>query len=304
MNFVLTLIAGPDTGSKSGPLGAETIDPAYGAVEAQGAWMGEPVWLAENEALDIPFDYRGDLDDVRLAVDTVCADLPCDHALQITELRRKQVLLADMESTIIENEMLDDLAALAGIGEKVAGITARAMNGEIDFAESLRERVGLLDGLPEVMFEQAWEGVRYVPGGQTLVRTMRANGAHAALVSGGFGLYARRVAEQTGFDEYRANEIETPDGAFNGRVIEPILDKGAKVDALRDITAACGVPREAAITVGDGANDLPMLLAAGTGVAFRAKPSVAELAPFRVDHGDLTGLLYIQGYRKEDFVTG
>lgn len=299
MQYVLTLIADPG----SAPLSAETIDPAMGAVEAQGAWMGEPSWLSENEALDIPFDYRGGLDEVQLAVDTVCAELPCDHALQVTELRRKQVLLADMESTIIENEMLDDLAALAGIGEKVAGITARAMNGEIDFAESLRERVGLLDGLGADVFEQAWEGVRYVPGGAALVRTMHANGAHTALVSGGFGLYASRVADATGFAEYRANEIELPGGAFNGKVREPILDKGAKVDALRDITAACGVPREAAITVGDGANDLPMLLAAGTGVAFRAKPAVAELAPFRVDHGDLTALLYIQGYRKEEFIS-
>ncbi len=298
MQYVLTLIADPE----AAPLGAETIDPAFGAVEAQGAWMGEPLWLSENEALDIPFDYRGELDEVMPAVDAACAGLAMDYAVQVTALRRKQVLLADMESTMIENEMLDDLADRAGIGAQVAEITARAMNGELDFRDALAERMALLQGLPQAVFEDAWDGVRYVPGGEPLVRTMAANGAHTALVSGGFDHYAARVAERLGFHEFRANKLAFRDGAFTGQIVEPILDKGAKVDALRDITTACGVPREAAITVGDGANDLPMLLAAGTGVAFRAKPTVAALAPFRIDHGDLTALLYLQGYSKSDFV--
>ena len=298
MQYVLTLIADPETT----PLGAETIDPAFGAVEAQGAWMGEPVWLAEKEALDIPFDYRGGIEEVMPAVDAACAGLAMDYAVQVTALRRKQVLLADMESTMIENEMLDDLADRAGIGEQVAEITARAMNGDLDFRDALAERMGLLEGLPQSAFEDAWGGVRYMRGGETLVRTMAANDAYTALVSGGFDLYAARVAERLGFHEFRANTLAFQDGTFTGVIVEPVLDKGAKVDALRDITVACGVPRDAAITVGDGANDLPMLLAAGTGVAFRAKPTVAALAPFRIGHGDLTALLYLQGYAKSDFV--
>ncbi len=215
--------------------------------------------------------------------------------------RRKKLLVADMESTMIHNEMLDELADFLGLREKIAGITARAMNGEIDFAGALTERVGLLKGLPVAKLDEAATRIRYMPGGATLLATMKKHGAHCALVSGGFTYFTAMVRQSLGFDFDAANILKHDGKTLTGTVEPPILGKEAKLAALRRLAAEQGVTPAEAVTVGDGANDLPMLQAAGLGVAFHAKPTVAAQVHARIDHGDLTALLYLQGYRRTDF---
>ncbi|QUS36162.1 phosphoserine phosphatase SerB [Falsirhodobacter algicola] len=216
--------------------------------------------------------------------------------------RRKRLLLADMDSTMIQQECIDELAAEAGVGARVADITARAMNGELDFEAALRERVGLLAGLPtSIIGRVIAERITFMPGGRTLVATMRANGAYAALVSGGFTSFTGQVAAHLGFDENRANTLLEEDGHLSGRVAEPILGREAKVTALEEITARLGLSEGDAIAVGDGANDLGMLWRAGLGVALHAKPAVAAQCDIRIHHGDLTALLYLQGYSVDQF---
>jgi phosphoserine phosphatase len=231
----------------------------------------------------------------------VLGDRPVDAVAQPIAHRRKRLLVADMESTIIENEMLDELAEFLGLREHIAAITARAMNGEIDFAGALRERVGLLKGLPVARLAEAATRIRHMPGARALVATMRANGAYCALVSGGFTFFTAMVRAQIGFDEDRANRLLDDGATLTGLVGEPILGKEAKLESLRDLAAARGVRIEETMSVGDGANDLPMLQVAGLGVAFRAKPAVAAATRARVDHGDLTALLYLQGYKRSEF---
>ena len=226
-----------------------------------------------------------------------------DMAVQPAEGRRKRLLLADMDSTMIQQECIDELADEAGVGAYVAGITARAMNGELDFEAALKERVGLLKGLPEAVIERVYrDRITFMPGGRDLIATMKANGGHAALVSGGFTAFTARVAEALGFDENRANTLHAEDGKLTGTVAEPILGKQAKLDALEQISARLGLDMGETMAVGDGANDLAMLNRAGAGVALHAKPSVAAQCDIRVNHGDLTALLFIQGYAREDFV--
>lgn len=231
-----------------------------------------------------------------------------DAVITPAEDRRKRLLVADMDSTVVIGETLDELAAFAGVGEQVAAITRRSMAGELDFAAALRERVALLRGLGVEAVERTWEGVRLMPGARTLVRTMRAHGAYAALVSGGFTVFTGRVAALCGFDAHRANTLlddggGQPGGAqLLGSVTEPILDRGAKLAALREMAAARGIGVESALAVGDGANDLDMVRAAGLGVAFRAKPVVAAEARARIDHADLRALLYIQGYAADEML--
>jgi len=228
--------------------------------------------------------------------------LGLDLVVQRSEGRRKRLLLADMDSTMIGQECVDELAAMAGIGAKVAAITARAMNGELDFEAALTERVALLRGLPEAVIGQVLaERITYTPGGRDLVATMKANGGHAALVSGGFTAFTGAVAEALGFDEHRANRLLTSGGKLTGEVARPILGREAKVAALREIAGRLGIGTEAAMAVGDGANDLGMLGLAGAGVALHAKPVVAAECDIRITHGDLTALLYIQGYAVTDF---
>jgi phosphoserine phosphatase len=228
--------------------------------------------------------------------------LRIDMAVQPAEGRRKRLLIADMDSTMIRQECIDELADEAGVGARVADITARAMNGELDFEGALRERVGLLRGLPETVIGQVLrDRITLMPGGPVLLATMKANGAYAALVSGGFTAFTAEVAARLGFDETRANTLHVEGGALVGTVAEPILGKEAKLQALREITARMGITPAEAIAVGDGANDLPMLLAAGTGVALHAKPRVQAECEVRVNHGDLTALLYLQGYRRDEF---
>ena len=216
--------------------------------------------------------------------------------------RRKGLLVADMDSTIVTGETLDELAAIAGVGEQVAAITRRSMNGEIDFAAALHERVALLRGLELAALERTWAGVRLTPGALVLVATMRAHNATAALVSGGFSFFTGRVAALCGFDVHRANTLVDDGAALTGAVGEPVLDRDAKLAVLQELAAARGLKLGATLAVGDGANDLAMVAAAGMGVAFHAKPVVAAAARFRVDHADLRALLFAQGYPASAFV--
>ncbi len=227
---------------------------------------------------------------------------PVDVLAQSGTERRKLVLVADMDATIIIGETLDELAALAGVGDKVAAITARAMNGEIDFAVALRERVGLLAGQPANLLEKVVPKMKLTPGARTLIATMKANGARSILVSGGFKFFTSIVAGACGFDEQRANDLEIADGKLTGRVVEPIKGRVAKREALMSAANRRRVPMDRTMAVGDGANDLEMLLTAGLGIAFHAKPTVAAQAKHRIDHNDLTALLFAQGYKREEFV--
>ena len=226
-----------------------------------------------------------------------------DLALQPAAGRRKKMLLADMDSTMIAQECIDELADLAGFGPQVAAITARAMNGELEFEPALRERVALFRGMDAGIVDRVLaERITFTPGGRELVATMRAHGAHTALVSGGFTAFTARVAAELGFDEHRANLLVRHGDRLAGTVAEPILGRQAKVDALEAIAARLGIGPEDVIAVGDGANDLGMLGRAGAGVALHAKPVVAAQCELRVNHGDLTALLYLQGYAVTDFV--
>lgn len=228
--------------------------------------------------------------------------LQIDLAVQPSAARRKHLLLADMDSTMIRQECIDELASLGGVGAQVAAITARAMNGEIDFEAALRHRVALLAGLPESVIDEVLATrITHMPGGRTLVATMKAQGGHAALVSGGFTAFTGPVAEALGFDDHRANVLHLQDGRLTGTVAEPILGRAAKVQALEQICADLGIAEDQVMAVGDGANDLGMLARAGAGVALHAKPAVAAQCSLRVNHGDLTAVLYLQGYARADF---
>lgn len=299
MDHVLTLIA-PATGPA---LDEAHLHAARAALKALHATVGSPRWLKRGEAADLPFAEL-DPDQADAAVRAALGAVPVDLAAQPHEGRRKRLLVADMDSTIVTAETLDELADFAGLKDRIAAITARAMNGELDFAAALRERVAMLAGLPERTLEQAYDRVALTPGAATLVATMRAHGAFCALVSGGFRFFTTRVRDRVGFHLDQANELIIEDGRLAGRVAEPILDKDAKLATLRRLAGEQGVPLSATVTVGDGANDLPMLQAAGLGVAFRAKPSVAAAARVRVDHADLTALLWIQGYTEQELVGG
>lgn len=258
-------------------------------------------WLADGEAADIPL-----LDGVQNIVEKVkgaLGDAAIDFVIQPANNRRKRLLIADMDSTMIEQECIDELAAEIGVGERVAAITARAMNGEIEFDAALRERVGLLKGLDlDVIDKVLQERIKLASGGHILLATMKAFGGYAALVSGGFTHFTSAIANMLGFDEHRANTLLEEHGKLTGKVGEPILGADAKVQALTEIAQRLELSIDDAIAVGDGANDLPMLLRAGSGIALHAKPSVAQQAKMVINHGDLTALLYVQGYRKSDFV--
>ena len=295
MALVATLVANPSNPVLTPALG----EAAFNAVDGAGLY-----WLADGVACDIALKDGAEAATALAILREVIGELPADAAVQITETRRKKILIADMDSTMIGQECIDELAAEVGLKERVSEITARAMNGEIAFEPALRERVGLLKGLPVEVIAQVIENrITLTPGGRELVATMRANGHYTALVSGGFTSFTSMVAAMIGFDENRANILESENGVLSGTVREPILGKQAKVDALEEIAARLGLDPADAIAVGDGANDLGMLGRAGAGVALHAKPSVAAQADIRIDHGDLTALLYLQGYRRTDFIT-
>ncbi len=260
-------------------------------------------WLDEGVAADLVFEAP--LDAVRAALTAALAGEPVDVIVQPAAHRAKRLLVADMDSTLIGQEGVDELAAVAGVGDRVASITERAMRGEIAFEPALRERVKLLAGLSEsVIAEVLKDRITLNPGARTLAQTMRARGAYVAIVSGGFRQFTAAVRERIGADEDRANTLAIQGGKLTGEVIEPILGHDAKLGALHAIAAARGLALAETLAVGDGANDLAMLKAAGLGVAYRAKPKVAANAGARIDHADLTALLYAQGIPRADFVEG
>lgn len=266
----------------------------------RNAWCGgDAVWLDPGVAAEFAVETMpANRWDVWQGLQGMGVDL----VVQPAAGRRKKLLIADMDSTMIQQECIDELADEAGVGAYVAGITARAMNGELDFEGALRERVGLLKGLPvTVIAEVVRDRITLMPGGPQLLATMKANGAHAALVSGGFTAFTSAIAGMLGFDENRANILLIEDNKLTGQVAEPILGRAAKVTALEEISARLGISVADAMAVGDGANDLGMLGLAGAGVALHAKPSVAAQCDLRVNHGDLTALLYMQGYAREEF---
>lgn len=290
--FVVTLLTNPETPVLD-RVTVESLRNAWGGGEAR--WL-DPGVAAEFDLATVP--------DNRWEVWEGLQALRVDMVVQAAEGRKKRLLIADMDSTMIRQECIDELADEAGVGARVADITARAMNGELDFEGALRERVGLLKGLPEAVIGQVLrDRITLMPGGKVLLATMKANGAYAALVSGGFTAFTSAVAGTLGFDENRANTLHVEGGKLAGTVGEPILGKEAKLRALNEISARLGFTPGQAIAVGDGANDLPMLQAAGTGVALHAKPRVQTECQVRVNHGDLTALLYLQGYSRDEFAS-
>jgi phosphoserine phosphatase len=294
MSLMATLIANPATSDLTPSLGIK----ASAAVNATGLY-----WLADGIACDIALKDGSSIAEARAELVRMTDGIPIDIIIQNQDDRRKKILIADMDSTMIQQECIDELAEEAGLREKVAGITARAMNGEIDFEPALRERVALLKGLPYTVIDKVIASrITLMPGGPELVRTMKKHGAYTALVSGGFTVCTQPIADMIGFHENSANTLIDNGKMLTGEVKEPILGREAKVAALNSICDRFNLSPQDAIAVGDGANDLGMLQLAGTGVALHAKPVVAEQAKVRIDHGDLTALLYIQGYRKTDFV--
>ncbi|MES2599672.1 MAG: phosphoserine phosphatase SerB [Pseudomonadota bacterium] len=295
MSLVVTLICNP----AEPELDSTAIDAARSALPSPE--HGD--WLFEGVAADIRFNSTDDIrtisDRLREALNGIRADVVVQPQLD----RRKKLLLADMDSTMIGQECIDELADFAGLKAHVSAITERAMRGEIEFEPALRERVALLKGLPVTVVDEVLKSrITLTPGAVELVRTMRAHGAYTCLVSGGFTLFTRRVAEMIGFQENRANELLTENGKLTGQVAEPILGREAKLATLVDLLESFDLDDLDTMVVGDGANDLAMIERAGVGVAYHAKPAVAAAAGARIDHGDLTALLYMQGYKRGEFV--
>lgn len=261
-----------------------------------------PDWLCEGVACDIAVPDGCSEREAHGLLAHMLMSEPVDIAVQPVADRRKRILLADMDSTIIDQECIDELAAEAGLKPLVAAITERSMRGEIAFEPALRERVALLTGLDLAVIQRILnERITLASGARTLVATMRKHGAWTALVSGGFESFTGPIARKLGFDEHRANRLMSEGTMLTGEVAEPILGRAAKAEALRAIASRLGVTPKQAIAVGDGANDLDMIDLAGSGVALHAKPAVAAAARFRVDHGDLTALLFLQGFRESEF---
>ncbi|GAB1477594.1 phosphoserine phosphatase SerB [Paracoccaceae bacterium] len=289
--FIATLLTNPDRPILE-RVTVESLRNTWGG--------GDAVWLDPGVAAEFPLDT---MPVNRWEVWEGLQGLGVDLVVQKAKGRKKRLLLADMDSTMIQQECIDELADEAGVGARVAAITARAMNGELDFEAALRERVGLLKGLPVAVIDRVIrDRITLMPGGPVLLATMKAHGAYTALVSGGFTAFTGAIAARLGFDENRANTLLQADGLLTGEVAEPILGKQAKVQALEEISARLGITSEEVLAVGDGANDLGMLSRAGAGVALHAKPVVAAECDIRINHGDLTALLFLQGYAREDFV--
>jgi phosphoserine phosphatase len=289
MTYMLTLIADRTTTVLS-PALVNRVRDAVGAAS--------PEMLSAEEAADLVCAV---LPDPRLIQEALAGER-VDAITTLTATRRKRLLIADMDSTIVTSETLDELAGEAGVQDAIAAITRRSMNGEVDFATALRERVAMLKGLSLDALGRTWAATRMTPGAAELVATMRAHGAVTALVSGGFTWFTARVAERLGFDIHRANTLIDDGKALTGAVGEPILDRHAKLAELHRLSEAHGIPMPLTLAVGDGANDLDMLREAGLGVAFHAKPVVAQAARAQVKFGNLRALLFAQGYRQQDIV--
>jgi phosphoserine phosphatase len=300
MSLVATLICNPNNPA----LDSTMVDGALAVLPSPG----KPQWLFDEVAIDIPFEQPLENHDqvhvIEARLREARSDLPIDIVVQPIIARRKRLFLADMDSTMIGQECIDELADFAGLKAHVAGITERAMRGEIEFAPALRERVALLKGLPvSIVDEVLAKRITLTPGGRELVMTMRAHAAYTCLISGGFTLFTNAVAAKIGFQENRANELVVQDGKFTGEVREPILGRETKLATLIELREAFELDEIDTLVVGDGANDLGMIQQAGLGVAYHAKPAVSAAASARIDYGDLTALLYAQGYRREEFVS-
>lgn len=295
MIAVVTLIAA----ESGGALSPNVVEAARDALAGTGAVVGTPDWLAPDVACDLAL-----MNLTPAAAEPVLRERlrhePIDWAVQAPEGRRKAILLADLESTIIAEEMLDELADALGLRAAIAAITARSMAGELDFAASLRERVAQLAGLPATALDEVAKRMTLNPGAATLIATAKAHGVHTVLVSGGFSHFAEPIAALCGFDEVAANRLTIEHGQLAGTVTEPILDRAAKRKTLERVAAERGLDANAVCAVGDGANDADMLRAAGLGVAYRAKPAARGAARVQIDHGDLSALLYLQGYRQSE----
>jgi phosphoserine phosphatase len=297
MSLVATLICNPNNPA----LDSTIVDGALAVLPSPGSAH----WLFDEVAVDIPFDGSEDISAIETRLREARGDLPIDIVVQPRAVRRKKLFLADMDSTMIGQECIDELADYAGLKAHVAKITERAMRGEIEFESALRERVALLKGIPvSVVDEVLRQRITPTPGGRELVMTMRANGAYTCLISGGFTLFTNAVATMIGFQENRANELIVENGKLTGEVREPILGRATKLATLIELTESFDLDDIDTLVAGDGANDLSMIQHAGLGVAYRAKPAVAAAAAARIDHGDLTALLYAQGYRRDEFVEG
>jgi len=298
MSFVATLICNPANPA----LDSTIVDGALAVLPSPGSAQ----WLFNEVAVDIPFESQ--IDEIRAIENRLREarrDLPIDIVVQPRAFRRKKLFLADMDSTMIGQECIDELADFAGLKDHVAAITERAMRGEIDFEPALRERVALLRDLPvSVVDDVLAKRIVPTPGGRELVATMRAHGAWTCLISGGFTLFTNAIAANIGFQENRGNQLVVRDGKLTGEVVEPILGRAAKLATLIELTESFDLDDIDTLVVGDGANDLGMIQHAGMGVAYHAKPAVAAAAAARIDHGDLTALLYAQGYRRDEFVEG
>jgi phosphoserine phosphatase len=297
MSLVATLICHPANPA----LDSTVVDGARAILNE----AGPAHWLFDEVAVDIPFASDEPVAAIVKRLTQARGDLPIDVVVQPRIDRRKKLFLADMDSTMIGQECVDELADFAGLKAHVAGITERAMRGEIAFEPALRARVALLKGLAVgVVDEVLKQRITLTPGSRELVATMRAHGAYTCLISGGFTLFTNAIAAMVGFQENRANELKVLDGKLTGEVAEPILGRAAKLATLIELRESFDLDNLDTLAVGDGANDLGMIEAAGLGVAYHAKPAVAAAAAARIDHGDLTALLYAQGYRREEFVGG
>ncbi len=305
MTSVITLICNPDR-----PILQQShIEIARKTFESHGLEIDKVDWLRKSVACDIYFEKKWlyDASDQTVRDDLVreLDHVPVDILVQSAFSRKKKMLICDMDSTIIEQECIDEIAKRAGVADQIIGITEKAMAGELDFEAALKERVSLLTGLSVDVLEDVYkEQISLTPGAPELVNTMRRSGAMAILVSGGFTFFTKRVARACGFDFDQANELETVDGALTGKVVEPILDKRAKVDALHQMCSRFGVSPKESLALGDGANDLDMINEAGLGISFRGKPILKQAADIAIEHGDLTAVLYVQGFKEEEFFSG
>ena len=299
MSLVLTLVAS----SLANPLTDEHAKEVMSIIGYYNATpICQPVWLRKKTVVEIGIDKHGGKT-MMTHLREFLEDDAIDVFITPIDGRRKKVLLADMDSTIVTGETLDDLAAHAGLKDQIAGITARAMNGELDFHEAITERVGLLKGLPTKALQDTLDKMEYSPGAATLIKTMRENGTHCVLVSGGFTFFTGAVAKELEFMNHHGNELEFDGETLSGKVKMPILDKNAKVDFLKFYMNKYNLGPQSCMTIGDGANDIPMLKEAGLGIGYKPKPAVAEEIDNLIIHGDLTAALYAQGYRDCDFLS-
>jgi len=297
MDNVLTLISN----SADGALNADRVDVARRALDGVGGHSAAADWLSPDEAVDIAFDDVHHKD-AEAAVRQALTDQPIDVIAQSALRRKKKLIIADMDSTIVEGETLDELAEFAGLKDQIAALTKRAMNGEIGFREALSTRVAMLEGLSESFLDETMNGVHLNLGAKELICTMRQHGAFTALISGGFSFFTDRIREQVGFHMSLGNKLEIIDGQLTGKVTPPVVDKDTKLEMLIDMAAQQELGMTDTFAIGDGANDVPMLKAAGMGVAYHGHPVARENARARLDHTNLDGALFIQGYRRDEFV--